>query len=137
MVNLTKIQEVIWNAAKKVDYTVVDYIEFNGIEPPFIQLGNLYFDDDSVKNNEGLICSQYVNIYSTYSGKKELLEMMDAISAAMKGINEIDSYKVYVKQKSTSLIIDKDRFGSIFQRTDRNSNKFYHAVLVFELHINC
>lgn len=137
MVNLTKIQEAIWNAAKKVEYTVVDYIEFNSIEPPFIHLGNLYFDDDSVKNNEGLICSQYINIYSTYSGKKELLEMMDAISAEMKGINEIDSYKVYVKQKSTSLITDKDRFGSIFQRTDRNSNKFYHAVLVFELHINC
>ena len=135
MINLIQVQQAVWNNLTTIPYTVVDYIDFDSIEPPFIQLGKIYIDDESVKNNEGIKCQQYINIYSNYTGKKELLEMVDAVSEKMTALS-IEGYAVYVKQGTTTVMIDKDKFSSIFQRTDRNNNKFYHAVLKFDIHIS-
>lgn len=135
LINFIKVQEAIWNAMNTItDYPVLDYVEFDSINPPIIRLGNLYFDDNSVKNNEGIKVQQYINIYSTYSGKKEAIEMMDEVNRAMKTV-AIDGHQVDVKQGNLRLYVDKDRTGSIFQRMDRNNNKFYHAVLVYDIYI--
>lgn len=135
MINLIDIQEAIWNAVSAIrEYTVVDYIEFDSINPPFIRLGNIYFDDKGLKNSECIKAQQYVNIYSTYSGKKEIIEMMDAVNKAIENVR-IEGHEVMVKQGQARLTIDKDRFSSIFQRMDRNNNKFYHAVLVYDIYI--
>ena len=136
MINLIDIQESIWNALSTItEYTVVDYVEFDSIVPPFIRLGNLYFDDNSLKNNEGIKAQQYINIYSTYSGKKEIINMMDRVNEAIKNVR-IEGHQVYVKQGHLSLGLTKDQTGSIFQRLDRNNNKYYHAVLVYDIYIN-
>ena len=136
MINFIKVQEAIWEAVNTITkYPVLDYVEFDSINPPIIRLGNLYFDDNSVKNNEGIKAQQYINIYSTYSGKKEAIEMMDEVNRAMKTV-AIDGHQVDVKQVNLRLYVDKDRTGSIFQRMDRNNNKFYHAVLVYDIYIN-
>ena len=136
LINFIKVQEAIWEAMNTITkYSVLDYVEFDSINPPIIRLGNLYFDDNSVKNNEGIKAQQYINIYSTYSGKKEAIEMMDEVNRAMKTV-AIDGHDVRVKQGNLRLYIDKDRTGSIFQRMDRNNNKFYHAVLVYDIYIN-
>ena len=135
MVNLIEAQEGIWRAISKIDkYTVVDYIEFDSIDPTFIRLGNLYFDDNSVKNNDCIKAQQYVNIYSTYSGKKEILEMMDEVNKAMETL-EIEGRQVRVKRGHQSLSLAKDQLGSIYLRMDKNNNKFYRAVLVFDIYI--
>ena len=136
LINFIKVQEAIWEAMNTItNYPVLDYVEFDSINPPIIRLGNLYFDDNSVKNNEGIKAQQYINIYSTYSGKKEAIEMMDEVNRAMKTV-AIDGHQVDVKQGNLRLYVDKDRTGSIFQRMDRNNNKFYHAVLVYDIYIN-
>ena len=135
MVNLIEAQEGIWKAISKINkYTVVDYIEFDSIDPPFIRLGNLYFDDNSVKNNDCIKAQQYVNIYSTYSGKKQILEMMDEVNRAMETL-EIEGHQVCVKRGHQSLSLAKDQLGSIYLRMDKNNNKFYRAVLVFDIYI--
>ena len=135
MINLIDIQEAIWNTLNSItEYTVVDYIEFDSINPPFIRLGNIYFDDKSLKNSECIKAQQFINIYSTYSGKKEIIEMMDAVNKAIERV-EIEGHEVMVKQGQLRLTIDKDKFSSIFQRMDRNNNKFYHAVLVYDIYI--
>ena len=136
MISFVDIQDGVWKAISKITkYTVVDYIEFDSIDPPLIRLGNIYFDDDSVKNNEGIKAQVYVNIYSTNRGKKEILDMMDEVNKAMEEVI-VDGHQVRIKQGSSRLFVDKDRFSSIFQRMDRNNNKFYHAVLVYDLYIN-
>ena len=96
MINLIQVQQAVWNNLTTIPYTVVDYIEFDSIEPPFIQLGKIYIDDESVKNNEGIKCQQYINIYSNYSGKRELLEMVDAVSEKMTALS-IEGYAVFAR----------------------------------------
>ena len=149
MINYLDIQEAIWNAISSINkYTVVDYIGFDEIEPPFIRLGNLYFDENSVKNGEGVKAQQYINIYSTYSGKKEILEMMDEVNRSMVNIKTIDvthidndmnitvkRHDVHVKKGHISINLAKDQLGSIHLRMDKNNNKFYHAVMVFDIYI--
>ena len=99
MINYLDIQEAIWNAISSINrYKVVDYIEFDEIEPPFIRLGNLYFDENSIKNGEGVKAQQYINIYSTYSGKKEIIQMMDEVNRAIDSIN-IEGHQVRIKKE--------------------------------------
>ena len=149
MINYLDIQEAIWNAVSSINkYKVVDYIEFDKIEPPFIRLGNLYFDDNSVKNGESVKAQQYINIYSTYSGKREILEMMDEVNRSMVNIKNVDiahidndmnmtieRHDVHVKKGHISINLAKDQLGSIHLRMDKNNNKFYHAVKVFAIHL--
>ena len=149
MINYLDIQEAVWNAISSINkYTVVEYIEFDEIEPPFIRLGNLYFDDNSVKNGESVKAQQYINIYSTYSGKREILEMMDEVNRSMVNIKNIDityigndmnmtvkRHDVHVKRGHISINLAKDQLGSIHLRMDKNNNKFYHAVMVFDIYI--
>ena len=149
MINYLDIQEAVWNAISSINkYTVVDYIEFDEIEPPFIRLGNLYFDDNSVKNGESVKAQQYMNIYSTYSVKREILEMMDEVNRSMVNIKNIDiahidsnmnvtveRHDVHVKKGHISINLAKDLLGSIDLRMDNNNNKFYHAVMVFAIYI--
>ena len=135
MINYLDIQEAIWKTVSSIQwYPVVDYIEFNEMEPPFIRLGNLYFDDNGVKNGEGVKAQQYVNIYSTYSGKKEIIQMMDEVNRVMDNIN-IEGHQVRIKKGHMSLSLAKDQLGSIHLRMDKNNNKFYRAVMVFDIYI--
>ena len=135
MINYLDIQEAIWKAVSSIQwYPVVDYIEFDEMEPPFIRLGNLYFDENSVKNGEGVKAQQYVNIYSTYSGKKEIIQMMDEVNRVMDNIN-IEGHQVRIKKGHMSLSLAKDQLGSIHLRMDKNNNKFYRAVMVFDIYI--
>ena len=135
MINYLDIQEAIWKAISSIQwYPVVDYIEFDEMEPPFIRLGNLYFDDNSIKNGEGVKAQQYINIYSTYSGKKEIIQMMDEVNRVMDNIN-IEGHQVRIKKGHTSLSLAKDQLGSIHLRMDKNNNKFYRAVMVFDIYI--
>ena len=135
MINFIDIQEAIWRTMNTITkYPVLDYVEFDSVNPPIIRLGNLYFDDNSVKNNDCIKAQQYVNIYSTYSGKKEILEMMDEVNKAMETL-EIEGHQVRVKRGHQSLSLAKDQLGSIYLRMDKNNNKFYRAVLVFDIYI--
>ena len=132
MINIIDIQQAIWDTLNSSGYTVVDYIEFNTIEPPYVRMGDLYVDDDSIKNKEGLRCEQYVNLYSTYKGKKEILNMIDIVNELMIGL-EIEGYDVHVARGTQHILQDTDR-KTIF--TNRDSQvKYYHALLKYEIYI--
>ena len=132
MINIVELQQAIWNQLSNSAYTVVDYIEYNSIEPPYVQIGNLYVDDNSVKNAKGLRCEQYINIYSIYKGKKELLEIIDEINDLMLDL-QIDGMYVYVKRGTQTVMLDTDR-KTIFSNRD-SQVKYYHALLKYEIYI--
>lgn len=132
MINIVELQQAIWNQLSNSTYTVVDYIEYNSIEPPYVQMGNLYVDDNSVKNAKGLRCEQYINIYSIYKGKKELLEIIDEINDLMLDL-QIEGFYVYVKRGTQTVMLDTDR-KTIFSNRD-SQVKYYHALLKYEIYI--
>lgn len=140
MIDLIEIQKLIYDRLNTLEYKVVDeFTLYEEVEPPFIQLGSLYINDNNTKNSEGMVVQQYINIYSAYAGKKEVLEIAQAVSNVMKNkmeyaTNYIDinnnlkdvTYSIYIKEDRKTIMLDMDK----------NNNRFYHAVLIFNLHIN-
>ena len=128
MINILEVQQAIWEQLSNSKYVVVDYVDYNTIEPPYVQLGELYIDDDSVKNRKGLRCEQYINLYSTYDGKKELLEMIEDINKLMLGLDI-----GYVSRGSQSVMLVLDRKNTYENRDSQV--KYYHALLKYEIYI--
>lgn len=140
MIDLIEIQKLVYDRLSTLEYPVVDeFTLYQEVEPPFIQLGSLYINDTNTKNSEHMIVQQYINIYSAYAGKKEILEISQAVSEVMKdkmeyATNYIDinnnlkdvTYSIYIKEDRKTIMLDMDK----------NGNRFYHGVLIFNLHIN-
>ena len=128
MINILEVQQAIWEQLSNSKYVVVDYVDYNAVEPPYVQLGELYIDDDSVKNRKGLRCEQYINLYSTYDGKKELLEMIEDVNELMLGLDI-----GYVSRGSQSVMLVLDRKNTYENRDSQV--KYYHALLKYEIYI--
>ena len=128
MINMIDIQRAIWEQLSNSTYTVVDYVTYNEVKPPYVQLGELYIDDDSIKNRKGLRCEQYINIYSTYDGKKELLEMMEEVNRLMLTLDV-----GYVSRGTQSVMLVLDRKNTYENRDSQV--KYYHALMKYEIYI--
>ena len=127
MIDLIKVQKLVYDRLNTLEYPVVDeFTLYQEVEPPFIQLGSLYINDTNTKNSEHMIVQQYINIYSAYAGKKEILEISQAVSEVMKNEMVYEEYTIYIKEDRKTIMLDMDK----------NDNRFYHAVLIFNLHIN-
>lgn len=125
MIDLSKAYQIIWGNISKLNYNVVDYIPYNSISYPYIQIGGLYTNDDNTKNTEGLSCELYINVYSAYKGRKEILEMINEINNLMNQDMSTDEYSIFMRQGKHSIIQD----------VDKDKNSYYHAVLIYEVNI--
>lgn len=120
--DLIEIQKIIYDKLKELKYPVVDdFVLYQETTPPYIQLSSLYISENNTKVEEGLYVEQYINIYSDYRGKKEILEIAQEVSEVMNFRTD----SIYVKEDRKSIILD----------TDKNNNRFYHAVLIFKIYI--
>ena len=127
MIDLIQVQKLVYDRLSTLEYPVVDeFTLYQEVEPPYIQLGSLYISDNNTKNSEHMVVQQYINIYSAYAGKKEILEISQAVSEVMKDKMVYEEYTIYIKEDRKTIILDMDK----------NDNRFYHAVLIFNLHIN-
>ena len=126
MIDLIKVQKFIFDRISQLNYTVVDdFAIYEQAKTPYIQLSNLYIDNDNTKNTEGMVIQQYINVYSSYKGKKEILQIAQAISSVMNGKAEIEEYSVYIEEDTKTIMLD----------FDNNGNIFYHSVMIFKIHI--
>mgnify|MGYP006396588435 FL=1 len=126
MVDLIKVQKFIFDRISQLSYTIVDdFAIYEQAKTPYIQLSNLYIDNDNTKNTEGMVIQQYINVYSSYKGKKEILQIAQAISSVMNGKAEIEEYSVYIEEDTKTIMLD----------FDNNGNIFYHSVMIFKIHI--
>ena len=126
MIDLIKVQKFIFDRISQLSYTIVDdFAIYEQAKTPYIQLSNLYIDNDNTKNTEGMVIQQYINVYSRYKGKKEILQIAQAISSVMNGKAEIEEYSVYIEEDTKTIMLD----------FDNNGNIFYHSVMIFKIHI--
>ena len=126
MIDLIKVQKFVFDRISQLSYTVVDdFAIYEQAKTPYIQLSNLYIDNDNTKNTEGMVIQQYINVYSSYKGKKEILQIAQAISSVMNGKAEIEEYSVYIEEDTKTIMLD----------FDNNGNIFYHSVMIFKIHI--
>ena len=125
MIDLTVIHKQIWSKLSKASCKVLDYVPFGSKDFPYAYLGGLYTNDDNTKNTEGLSCELYINVYSAYKGRKEILEIINKVNESMNKSMSNDEYSIFVRQGRHSVIQD----------VDRDKNNYYHAVLIYEINI--
>jgi hypothetical protein len=130
MIDLLEIQKMIFERMSQLEYTIIDeFSNYQEARMPYIELSSLYINENNTKNTDGIVVDQYVNAYSAYKGKKEILEMIQKISNIMKFRTD----NLYVEQLTTTIKMDSDVKGTIF--SDDTGNDYYHAVLIFKIFV--
>ena len=75
--DLLEVQRIIYERISLLNYTIVDdFAIYQQANTPYIQISDLYINDDNTKNTEGMVVEQYISVYSSYKGKKEILEII-------------------------------------------------------------
>lgn len=124
--DLLEVQRIIYERISLLNYTIVDdFAIYQQANTPYIQISDLYINDDNTKNTEGMVVEQYISVYSSYKGKKEILEITQQINEIMKDRVTNEDYSIYIEKDRRTIMLD----------FDNNGNKFYHAVLIFRLYI--
>lgn len=78
-----------------------DYSLYEEAEPPYVILSDLVLAENNTKNTDGMIAQQYINIYSTYQGKKEILDIVQEVGEVMN----FSTDSVYTKQGVTTIML--------------------------------
>lgn len=129
--NLSDIQKLIYEKMTQLRYPVLDdYALYEEAEPPYVILSDLVLVENNTKNTDGMIAQQYVNIYSTYQGKKEILDIIQEVGEVMN----FSDGSVYTKQGTTTIMGETSNQGLFV--SDRKYDRFYHAVMIFKIYIN-
>lgn len=129
--NLSDIQKLIYEKMTQLKYPILDdYALYEEAEPPYIILSDLVLVENNTKTTDGMIAQQYINIYSTYQGKKEILDIIQEVSEVM---NFADG-SVYTKQGKTTIMSDTGNKG--FFASDKKYDKYYQAVMIFKIYVN-
>ena len=87
--DLLTYQKALYDAIKSLGYDVYDYVPLN-TQLPYIRLDSLQALDDSTKTSEGYEVLQYINIFSSYKGQKEVREIAQTVIDNVKAIEGLD-----------------------------------------------
>ena len=129
--DLVDIYRIIWKAVEKLSYPIFDSMPFGYNKYPYAYIGGLYTREDNTKNSEGLSCDLYINAYSAYKGRKEILEMITELNNVMKQDLSNDEYTVFIRKGKHAVTQDIDELGW----GEEDNNKFYHAVLIYQIDV--
>ena len=129
--NLSDIQKLIYEKMTQLRYPILDdYALYDQAEPPYIILSDLVLVENNTKNTDGMVVQQYINIYSTYQGKKEILDIVQEVGEAMNFSED----SIYTKQGKTTIMSNTGNQGLF--ASDKKYDKYYQAVMIFKIYIN-
>ena len=98
---------------------------------PFIRIDYSYNRDRSGKNYDGMVYFQYINVFSVYKGRKEVLKITDMITEALLEKIETDDFVAYPYLERNEITNESDTIGG--QKTGYNTNETYRqAILVYK-----
>ena len=98
---------------------------------PFIRIDYSYNRDRSGKNYDGTTYFQYINVFSVYKGRKEVLEITDMINEALSETIETDDFIAIPYLERNEITNESDTIGG--QKTGYNTNETYRqAALVYK-----
>lgn len=130
MIKLSDIYKEIFSRLDVLPYNVYDEAPKNPSNP-HIRVDYSYNIDKSGKNYEGTTYYQYVHVFSTYSGRKEVLEMADSVIEALSKEIETDEFVAYPYLHRNEITIEDDNYAGAIRGYNINGT-YRHAVIVFK-----
>jgi hypothetical protein len=78
-----------------------------------------------------MVYYQYIHVFSTYRGRKEVLEMTDDVIAALSEKIETDEFVAYPYLERNEIITESDNVGGIVRGYNVNES-YRHSIIVYK-----
>ncbi|MDU6533915.1 MAG: DUF3168 domain-containing protein [Intestinibacter bartlettii] len=117
-----ELQEKLYALLSTLSYPVYDDVPKNA-KCPYIKLGVNRGGDNSTKINLAYKDYQYIDVFSEYRGKKEVMQIM-------KQVNDLLQNKTITLENMQAFLYLNS--SEILEQTDANG-KYYHGILIYKI----
>lgn len=126
MINLLQVQKDLYNVISDLGYTVVEE-STNNTECPYVKIGYSSVENISIKQKESYTLMQYIDVFSTYKGSKEVKEITYSIQDSLSKINfSTSEYTVDSKLYHIEFLEETD---------SEKKSKYRHGILIYKFNI--
>ena len=117
-----ELQEKLYALLSTLSYPVYDDVPKNA-KCPYIKLGANRGGDNSTKINLAYKDYQYIDVFSEYRGKKEVMQIM-------KQVNDLLQNKTITLENMQAFLYLNS--SEILERTGAE-DKYYHGILIYRI----
>lgn len=134
MIKLYDVFKAVFDKVKTLPYNVYDEVPENAANP-HIRIDYSYESENSGKNYDSKIYYQYINIFSTYNGRKEILKITDDVLKLLSDDIETDTFIMYPYLERTDIAVVSDNTGGSIKGAHTNET-YRHTIIVIRYTIH-
>lgn len=117
-----ELQEKLYALLSTLSYPVYDDVPKNA-KCPYIKLGTNRGNDNSNKTNRAYEDYQYIDVFSEYRGKKEVMQIMKQVNDLLQNKTiTLENMQAFLYLSSSEILEQKDAEG-----------KYYHGILIYRI----
>jgi hypothetical protein len=117
-----ELQEKLYALLSTLSYPVYDDVPKNA-KCPYIKLGTNRGNDNSNKTNRAYKDYQYIDVFSEYRGKKEVMQIMKQVNDLLQNKTiTLENEQAFLYLSSSEILEQKDAEG-----------KYYHGILIYRI----
>lgn len=117
-----ELQEKLYALLSTLSYPVYDDVPKNA-KCPYIKLGTNRGNDNSNKTNLAYKDYQYIDVFSEYRGKKEVMQIMKQVNDLLQNKTiTLENEQAFLYLSSSEILEQKDAEG-----------KYYHGILIYRI----
>lgn len=117
-----ELQEKLYALLSTLSYPVYDDVPKNA-KCPYIKLGTNRGGDNSTKTNLAYKDYQYIDVFSEYRGKKEVMQIMKQVNDLLQNKTiTLENMQAFLYLSSSEILEQKDAEG-----------KYYHGILIYRI----
>nr|DAZ67744.1 MAG TPA: hypothetical protein [Caudoviricetes sp.] len=117
-----ELQEKLYALLSTLSYPVYDDVPKNA-KCPYIKLGTNRGNDNSNKTNLAYKDYQYIDVFSEYRGKKEVMQIMKQVNDLLQNKTiTLENEQAFLYLNSSEILEQKDAEG-----------KYYHGILIYRI----
>lgn len=117
-----ELQEKLYALLSTLSYPVYDDVPKNA-KCPYIKLGTNRGNDNSNKTNLAYKDYQYIDVFSEYRGKKEVMQIMKQVNDLLQNKTiTLENEQAFLYLNSSEILEQKDAEG-----------KYYHGILIYRV----
>ena len=117
-----ELQDKLYALLSTLSYPVYDDVPKNA-KCPYIKLGTNRGNDNSNKTNLAYKDYQYIDVFSEYRGKKEVMQIMKQVNDLLQNKTiTLENMQAFLYLNSSEILEQKDAEG-----------KYYHGILIYRI----
>ena len=130
MIKTYDVFKAIFDKIKTLPYNVYDEVP-TGAANPHIRVDYSTELENSGKDYDSKIYYQYIHVFSTYKGRKEVLQITDGVLKALSDEIETDTFIMYPQLERNEITTESDNIGGSTKGAHANET-YRHSIIVMK-----